>query len=137
MHRKYSRRILLNDLKLKTIDKCNIECKKCSLESNKYNSCIICNNEEGYYEKDDEKKIENKYVKCYSCDYYYYFDENNENHCTQKKKCPINYRNLIKNKKKCINKCEDDNNYQYNYNNLCFDICLEKTNISNNNKYLC
>jgi len=177
----------LNDSKLKTIDKCNIECKICSLESNKNISCIKCNNEEGYYEKENEK-IENQYVKCYNgildnyyldnniykscyykckhcrkfgdinnnectecydnftlndsncyeiCDYYYYFDENNEHHCTQKNKCPINYRNLIKNKNKCINKCEDDNDYQYEYNNLCFNICPEKTKISNNNKYLC
>jgi len=144
----------LNDSNLKTFDKCNIECKICSLESNKYNSCIECNNEEGYYEKENEEKIENQYVKCYNdilnntftlnnsnsneiCDYFHYFDENNEHHCTQKNKCPINYRNLIKNKSKCINKCEDDNDYQYKYNNLCFNTCPEKTNISKNNKYLC
>ena len=41
----------LNDSELRTIDLCNIKCKNCSLESNKYNLCISCNNEQQYFQK--------------------------------------------------------------------------------------
>ena len=42
----------INDTVHKTIDKCNIKCNNCSLESiNNNNSCIKCNNKENYYPK--------------------------------------------------------------------------------------
>ena len=46
------------------------------------------------------------------CNNYYYFDENNKYFCTPTHKCNTNYK-LIKEKKKCINKCIDDYDKKY------------------------
>ena len=45
--------------------------------------------------------------------------------------------NLIREKNKCIDYCYNDDRYKYEYNNICYNLCPEGTNISSNNKYLC
>jgi hypothetical protein len=50
-------------------------------------------------------------TNCYEiCQYYYYFDSSNQYHCTEKDECPENYK-LIIDKKRCINKCSNDEIY--------------------------
>ena len=44
----------LNNSKLKTIDKCNIKCKICNLESIQNNLCISCNINNNFYPKIDD-----------------------------------------------------------------------------------
>ena len=56
----------LNDSIFKTIDKCNIKCKNCSLESIKNNLCIICNNNNGYYQKFNDSLNNNSFINCYN-----------------------------------------------------------------------
>ena len=64
--------------------------------------------------------FDKNYTNYYNiCDNYYYFDENNNYHCTKEKKCPKNYF-LIKNKSKCIIGCKNDFLYNYAYNNGCY-----------------
>ena len=41
----------LNNSKAKTIDKCNIKCKSCSLESTYNDLCLSCNINGNYYPK--------------------------------------------------------------------------------------
>ena len=58
--------------------------------------------------------------KCYEkCKYYYYFDESNKYHCTGSFVCPDEYNKLIAEKNKCIDKCENDDIYKYEQNNIC------------------
>ena len=124
----------LNDSIYKTIDKCNDKCKICNYESNKYNSCITCNNEGGYYEKEDEEKIDNKYVKCYKGILIidnYYFDNNKYKPCYYKcKKC-----NKLGDK--INNECtECYSNYTLNNTN-CYDICPYYYFFDQFNEYHC
>ena len=167
----------VNDTLEKTIDKCNIKCKKCSVESNKNNLCILCNIQENYYPKENDILNENGFINCYDnlldgyyldisssiykpcyktckkcnelgnsnnhkctecfttstlndsncyeiCTNYYYFDSLNEYHCTQKDECPKGYK-LIKEKNKCIDDCEKDDEYKYEYNNLCYQTTFK------------
>ena len=181
----------LNDTNLHTIDKCNIECGNCSLESNKNNLCISCNINNNYYPKYNDILNINSFIKCYNgqqegyfldydiympcynsckyctdngninnhqciscksgfnfidlendtncyeiCENYYYFDSDNNYHCTTEKKCPDNYNILIKDK----NKCEYDpsivitykNEYTNNELSINFDKSFFTGNESNN-----
>ena len=65
----------------------------------------------------------NNSLNCYkNCSYYYYFDNENNYNCTINSSCPDNY-SLIYEKRKCINKCVNDNEYKYEYNNNCIKKC--------------
>ena len=180
----------LNDSIHKTIDKCDIQCNKCSNYSVEINLCISCNNNEGYYQKykdilnvdtfikcynekpesyylDKKDKIykpcllgckiceefENEKIKCIECNsdlilinnkcyencsYYYYFDKENNYHCTLDYECTDNgYNKLIIEKNECIDHCYNDQEYIYEFNNICYKICPSGTVISSTNKYLC
>ena len=64
----------------------------------------------------------NNYKNCYkNCSYYYYFDKNNNKYyCSKSLECPENYNKLILDKRECINKCEEDDIYKFEYNNICY-----------------
>ena len=164
----------LNDSTLKTIDKCDIRCKKCNLESTLKDLCISCNIENYYYPKINDDKNEdlfigcyyreiegfyldndnsilkpcysnckkcteygnifdNKCTECYSnytlnntncyqiCEYYYYFDSSNLYHCTYNNSCPNEYNKLIRDKNQCIDQCQNDDKYIYEYQNICLE----------------
>ena len=106
-----------------------------------FNSCLTC-----FGEGDEENNncIEckhnfillneiNKEKNCFPCEFNYYI-KNNSYFCTNNLTCPKEYPKLIKNKKKCISKCINDNVYQYEYNNICYDNCPNRTYYSNINK---
>ena len=66
-------------------------------------------------------------TNCYEiCQYYYYFDSSNHYHCTENEECPENYK-LIIDKKKCINKCSEDEIYKIEYKNKCYQFCPNGT----------
>ena len=68
----------LNDTNLRTIDKCNIKCLNCTLESNENDLCISCNINESYYPKYNDSSNNNSFINCYKGDIdNYYLDENN------------------------------------------------------------
>ena len=81
----------LNHSILKTIDKCDIKCKSCSLESIQYNLCIECNNNENYYSKDNDNANYDLFINCYNEDfdgYYLNFNTKMYEHCYPScKKC--------------------------------------------------
>ena len=69
--------------------------------------------------------------------YIYYNLTSNFFHCTNKKECPDDYNKLIKEKKQCIDNCENDPIYKYEFNNICknenvTEIINNKTKIINN-----
>ena len=107
----------------KVYKNCYENCKFCFGEGNKANNnckeCITNFTFLNYF-------IGNK--NCYKkCEYYYYFDEQNEYHCTSSYKCPNNYNKLIVDQNRCIDKCKNDNIYKYEYNDQCFISCLKDT----------
>ena len=115
----------------KSYKKCYETCKSCFGEGNKIdNNCIECDND--YLFLNDSFHEKNCYIKC---KYYYYFNESNEYECTEQEICPNNYK-LIESKKKCINKCENDNYYKYEYNLNCYIKCPEGT-INEENTFIC
>ena len=55
----------LNDTINKTIDKCNIKCRNCTLDSIEKDLCISCNINENYYSKFNDSLNINPFIKCY------------------------------------------------------------------------
>ena len=55
----------LND-SIKTIQKCNIKCNSCILESQKIELCVKCNINEGYYPKFKDDSNINSFINCYN-----------------------------------------------------------------------
>ena len=51
------------------------------------------------------------------------------------KKCHDEY-SIIINKKKCIDKCKNDDKYKYEYNNTYYEKCLNGT-IMNDKNFIC
>ena len=56
----------LNNSNLKTIDKCDIKCGNCSLESVNYNLCISCNINNNYYPIFNDSLNNNSFINCYN-----------------------------------------------------------------------
>ena len=114
--------------------KCFETCQKCEnggTEEN--NNCVECKT--GYRFFDDSIKKNNCYKNCNN---YYYFDSSDNYFCTDDKVCPEQFKNLIQDKNKCIDKCENDNiyNYIYEYKNKCYKKCPDNT-FSIENEYIC
>ena len=112
---------------------CYSTCKKCNItgDANK-NNCIECI--DNYIFINNNENNTNCYKKC---DYYYYFDSFNRYFCTEDDQCPNEYQKLIKEKKKCLQSCNMDNYYKYEFNNSCYLNCPNGTNISSDNPFLC
>ena len=98
---------------------CYETCKSCTgVGDLSNNNCIEC--------KANYSKVDNNNNNCYgNCKYYYYFDSLNIYHCTEINKCPKEYKNLIKEKNKCIKNCFDDGIYKCEMNNICYKTCPE------------
>ena len=111
---------------------CHTNCLKCSgAGTDNDNKCTICN--------DGLTLIKNKLniINCYTtCTNYYYFDNGNNYHCTTELKCPDNYK-LINVKGKCIDNCEYDDTYKFEYNGDCYNECPPNTINSSSNTYIC
>ena len=172
----------LNDSNSQTIDKCDIKCEKCDLNSHKNNLCISCNKAQQYYLKENDGSNIDDYINCYNqapektffdevnqrysscyktckfctevglaedhkctdcfnyytlngtncykiCDYLYYFDKSKEYHCTETIECPSEFPKKIKEKNTCISNCSDDDFYNLEYNNVCYNQCPKGTRI--------
>ena len=97
--------------------KCYDSCKFCYGEGNETNNnCTECKSNFTFLNLTINDNDNNCYEKC---EYYYYFDESNKYHCTESNICPDEYNKLIVEKNKCIDKCENDNIYKYDHNNIC------------------
>ena len=66
----------------------------------------------------------------YCINKYYYFLNSSNNRCNEE--CFQNGYKFIIDKNLCINKCENENNYKYEYNNVCVQKCPEKNIINTN-----
>ena len=102
---------------------CYYTCKSCgSSGNNMIHNCLKC--------KDDypiKIKIKNtNYFNCYkNCSYYYYFDNENNYHCTNNLSCPYEYSKLIKETNECI---KDD------IQNIIEDLIIKKNDTKSMSK---
>ena len=98
---------------------CFMLCASCSKGGDIFDhNCDECKS--NYIFLNETDKNGNCYKKC---DNYYYFDKNNQYLCTDEKECPPSRRLLIKEKRKCIDECYNDDTYKYEYNNKCYKKC--------------
>ena len=79
---------------------------------------------------------------CYmNCSKYFYIDNIiNVCFCTKTLECPKQYNKLIEEKRQCINKCEGDEEYKYEFRNKCYKECPPESlnpNDTTINKYYC
>ena len=103
--------------------KCFYSCKTCNGKGKKfYHNCLECKQNLTFV--NDSMYATNCYKKC---DYYFYIDDLNNFHCTNNFECPEKYNKLILDKKKCIDKCKNDNIYQYEFENKCIISCPNGT----------
>ena len=66
-----------------------------------------------------------------------YFNESNDYICTENNNCTEYYSKYIFEKSKCIDKCENDDTYKYEYNNICYKKCPEGTIESSKIDFFC
>ena len=82
-----------------------------------------------YHYNITDKNIINKYKYEYS----YY--------CTETGKCPEIYNKLIEDKKECVDRCEEDDIYKYEFKKKCYRECpsgsMKPEANSRNNTYYC
>ena len=97
--------------------------KKC------YKSCKYCDNI-GNTTHQFCSECYDKYTlngtNCYEiCQYYYYFDDNFEYHCTIDENCPSDRSKLIVDKNECVEACFGD--YKFEIFNKCYTSCPPNT----------
>ena len=120
------------DLAKSVYKKCYETCGKCKIEGNKLNNnCEECKKNYTFYQ--NLLNVSNCYK---TCNFYYYFNESNNFHCTNLFKCPEQYNKLIKNKNQCVDDCKNTDVYRYEYNNTCYQECPNGT-IHNYDDYIC
>ena len=108
---------------------CYSDCKTCNYSGDgNENNCTSCKN--GQRLKPD---IINSTNCVTQCDYFYYY-QNDKYKCTENEICPENYELLIKEKRKCIDKCENDNTYIIQYDGECYKETPEGTIYDSTNK---
>ena len=121
------------DINEKKNKKCYEYCKSCIREGNEtYNNCEKCKDNLTFYK--NPKNITNCYPKCNN---YYYFNESNNFICIKESKCPDKYDKLIIDKKQCIDECQNDDKYKYEFNKQCYQKCPNNTINNETNSYKC
>ena len=111
---------------------CYEKCKTCTEKGDgKNNNCITCAS--GYLLDPDHEYTKNCVPKY---KYLYYYDEFNQYTVTDSFNCPENFPIKIKEKNKCVDKCINDQKYNYTYNNICYEQCPHNT-IDNDGDYIC
>ena len=110
---------------------CYESCSSCNIFGNAhFHNCNECKPDYHF-----ELNL-NGHINCYiKCKNYYYYNKNiNKYYCTEFLKCPEAYNKLIYNKSECINKCEEDEEYKYEFRKSCYKECPEGTT---DNNYFC
>ena len=114
-------------------EKCYENCEFCYGPGNKLNNnCKKCISNFTFI--NEIKYKNNCFVKC---KYNYYFNDSNNYICTENDNCPKNYNKFIFEKLKCIDKCENDDTYKYEYNSICYKECPDGTIRSSKKNYFC
>ena len=114
--------------------KCYYTCDTCEIKgNNETHNCLTCDNNYPY----EIKKY--NYKNCYKkCNHYHFFDKKNNYFCTNEKLCPEEYNKLIPIKNECIDNCEKDDIYKYEFRKICYEKCpFPNSTLSNITKCFC
>ena len=84
-------------------------------------SIIVLHVKKNYIFRPDEENSTNCVAKCP----YYYYILFNQYFCTENNQCPLEASLLIKNRGQCIDNCNNDKEYQFQYNYECVRECPE------------
>ena len=101
---------------------------KCLFPGDKKNhNCLECKT--NYTFKDEFLNDTN----CYEiCPYLYYFDYDKNYYCTNTSECPKEiFNKKISEKNKCVDSCEKDDKYKYEFKKKCYEICPFNTTTKN------
>ena len=105
---------------------CYETCNTCKKPGNKtHHNCITC--ESGYRLKPIGEPIHNCVINCT----YYAFTSYEQYKCIEKLPCPDYSSLFIKEKNRCIDVCERDNIYKYQYNGYCHKECPDNLTSKN------
>ena len=125
-------RLFFNE-KEKAFKPCYETCKECDEEGDPENhNCISCDT--NLVQKPGS--TEETFNCVTNCDYSYYFTPTGQYKCTGSVVCPSSASMYIKEKKKCIDKCQNDADFKYVYNGECLSDCPDNTTKDIEN-YLC
>ena len=114
----------------KDYEECYETCNTCFYSGDKNeNNCSSC--EINYIKEPDKKNSSNCVMKC---PYLYYYNSYGKYKCTPTPNCPDDFNLLIKEKKKCVKKCQNDDIYRFNYDGKCLKECPSDTK---NNDFKC
>ena len=106
---------------------CYETCRTCIKQGNETNhNCLSCDINHIFRPEDLYK---NNCVL--NCTFHYYFNAFGQYKCTDTQECPKEANLLIKEKNKCINDCQKDNIYKYEYNGYCLEDCPTNTEKEN------
>ena len=102
---------------------CHSNCKTCDYGGDgNQNNCTSCKNNQIL-----KPDIPNSSNCVKQCDFFYYY-QGEQYKCTPNEVCPDDYQLEIKEKRKCIDKCENDNEYIIKYDGECYKEPPEGTN---------
>ena len=126
--------------------KCSyIKCKFCSSESTQYNLCVSCNNEGGYYPKNDDEERSDSFIECYNdetipeeytlnleskyyekcyetCETCFGFGDANNNKCTRCKSTR-EFKTDFENDSNCYEICSNYYYFDSSKQHHCTDSC--------------
>ena len=118
----------INDTEHNTIDKCDIKCKTCTLESVNNNLCTSCNNDKVYFQKEDDT-LNNNIMECLSGEQEgYFFEETNKIY----KKCYKTCKFCEGPGDDSDNKCKECLSNYLKLNNNCYENCNDYNYIDSN-----
>ena len=112
---------------------CYSTCQTCNKTGNYFShECLTCDANNTFEFKKDG------YKNCYpKCDFYFYFDENNNYNCTKSRKCPDGYNSKIPEIGQCVKNCEENKNYRYKFMDNCYSQCPEDSLIDETKEFYC
>ena len=112
---------------------CYSTCQTCNKTGNYLShECLTCDANNTFEFKKDG------YKNCYpKCDFYFYFDENNNYNCTKSRKCPDGYNSKIPEIGQCVKNCEENKNYRYKFMDNCYSQCPEDSLIDETKEFYC
>jgi len=124
----------LNDSAKKTIDKCDIQCEKCSKQSVEKELCISCNINDNYYPKINDNSNVDDFIKCYNTKQEgYYLDKNQHIYMP----CYSDCKNCEELGNENNNKCTECKSDYILVNQNCYEKCSYYHYFDFSNKYHC
>jgi len=107
---------------------CYSYCKTCDYKGDdEINNCTLCKN--NYIFRPDKINSTNCVLKCQ----YYYYINFDQYLCTENSLCPAFAPFLIRNKTQCIEACNNDKEYKFQFNYECLKECPDDTIEDENN----